>query len=128
MPVIENGTLRDDEVAARQLELAGRAIERARDLAGQIEVVDLLVGDVRVADVEPAQVEAAGELRAGRVDVDVERRVDRRRLVVDDRGVREDRREPIELELRRFEIDRARSPSLGSSSPFAVHSWPGTPP
>jgi hypothetical protein len=62
-----------------------------------------------MADVEPAEVKVAVDARAGLIDVDVKLGVDRRRLIVDDRGMLEDRCEPIELELRSFEIDRRRA-------------------
>src|SRR5207249_3086975 len=95
-----------DEVTARERELARRAIEAAGDLTREIEIMDFLVRDQRVADVEAGQVKAAGEPEAGAIDLELQAGVDRRALVVDDRGMREDRREPIELEFRGLELDR----------------------
>ncbi|TMQ17418.1 MAG: hypothetical protein E6J91_10175 [Deltaproteobacteria bacterium] len=101
-----------DEVAAGQLELAAGALEAAGDLARQVEVADLVLGDQRMADVEAGQMEAARELRAEPVDIEVQPGIDRGLGVVDDGRVLEDRRESIELELGRLELDR-RGQGLG---------------
>ena len=116
------------EVAARQLELARRAIERADDVARQVEIANLLVGDERMADVEPAQVKVSGH--AARRSCRRRRGTSCRPTSFDSRrrrsargSARADRAETSRLRDRSrrcLDPDRA--------SPFAVHSCPGTPP